>query len=139
MPKTKSILLLILILFIFSISLWAESNRYIQAKVYFDNKLEYQSLMALGLDLYKRGDNYFEIILNQTEYDQISGDGYKIDIVHDDISAFLQSRLLPDKDMGGYKTLDEIYTHLDSIIAANPTLVSPRTSIGQTIEGRDMW
>jgi len=42
-------------------------------------------------------------------------------------------------DMGGYKTLDEIYAALDTIVANHSDIVSPRQSIGKTIENRDMW
>ncbi len=39
----------------------------------------------------------------------------------------------------GYYTFPEIESVLDQLTAAYPQFVSPKTSIGQTIEGRDIW
>ena len=41
--------------------------------------------------------------------------------------------------MGGYYTLEEIIAELDSMHLVYPTLITPRTSIGKTHEGRDIW
>ena len=41
--------------------------------------------------------------------------------------------------MGGYYTFAEIESVLDQLTAAYPQFVSPKTSIGQTLEGREIW
>jgi Zinc carboxypeptidase/Secretion system C-terminal sorting domain len=41
--------------------------------------------------------------------------------------------------MGGYLTFDEYVLELDSLAAMYPALVSPKFSIGTTIEGRNIW
>lgn len=41
--------------------------------------------------------------------------------------------------MGGFRTLAEIETALDWLSENFPTVVSPKFSIGQSIEGRDLW
>ncbi|MCH7879760.1 MAG: hypothetical protein IH914_10660, partial [candidate division Zixibacteria bacterium] len=65
-----------------------------------------------------------------------------------DMTAFYQQRFQAEQPlqgeaqlsaMGGYETYSEIVAHLDSTAAANPTLMTPKFSIGQSIEGRDLW
>jgi carboxypeptidase T len=41
--------------------------------------------------------------------------------------------------MGGYYTLAQVESVLDQIAASYPALVTPKFSIGQSIEGRDIW
>lgn len=41
--------------------------------------------------------------------------------------------------MGGFYTFDEVVAELDAMRAAYPNLVSEKVSIGQSIEGRDLW
>lgn len=41
--------------------------------------------------------------------------------------------------MGGYRTLAEIELVMDSIASENPLIVKPKWSIGQSIEGRDIY
>ena len=41
--------------------------------------------------------------------------------------------------MGGYYTLAEVEAKLDEMAAEYPNLITPKTSIGQTHEGRDVW
>jgi len=112
---------------------------YSQAKVFFENRDQLTRLFALNLDQVEYGDDYLEIVTNPAEIEELQSLGYRTEVVHEDITAFLQTRLDVSRDMGGYKTLDEIYTYLDNMIADHPDLITPRISIGQTIEGRDIW
>ena len=41
--------------------------------------------------------------------------------------------------MSGHATYDEMTVHLDSMFIKFPNLISEKESIGQTIEGREMW
>ena len=41
--------------------------------------------------------------------------------------------------MGGYYTFPEIVSVVDQLQASYPNLVSPKVSIGQTVQGRDIW
>jgi hypothetical protein len=92
----------------------------------------------MALDQVWSGENYIEIVTSQSQLDLLMDRGFSVEIVHPDITAYLQSRLA-DKPMGAYKTLAEIYARRDSIISDFPSIVSSKISIGQTIEGRDVW
>lgn len=125
------------------IFLFGSSNagdiKYLQARIRIDSRENLDSLLGMGLDIVYRGDDFIEIVTDAGQIDKIEALGFKTEIVIEDITYFLQSRLPKDKDMGGYKTLNEIISYLDGIIADHPTLVSQKISIGQTIEGRDIW
>jgi murein tripeptide amidase MpaA len=110
----------------------------IKARVYFETKDQWQQLTATGLDIVKQEVGFIDILTDAEELRDLAGRGFKTDVLRADQTAFLRSRMA-DKAMGDYKTLDEIYRHLDSLITAYPQIVSPKTSIGQTVEGRDIW
>ena len=115
------------------------AEKYTQAKIFFDTKDTYSLLLGRHLDIVGRGDNYFEIITNQRQLEELHSLGIRTEIIHADLSAFYRSRLAKDRDMGGYKTLGEIEAYMDTIIADHPLIVSSKQSIGLTIEGRDIW
>jgi hypothetical protein len=106
-----------------------------QAKVFIDSKADYQAVRSLSLDQIFQGDGYIEIVTNATELDQLKQLGLRTEIVHDDLTGFYQSRLTPDKDMGGYMTLAEVNAAVFQIVADHPT-ITHMVTIGTTIEGR---
>jgi hypothetical protein len=66
--------------------------------------------------------------------------GYRYEIIHQNEEQFYADRLHGAAElMGGYRTYAEIVTKLDSIHTAYPTLTTAKFSIGQTLQGRDMW
>ncbi len=117
----------------------AQSARHMQVRVYIDSREDYLKIEPLHLDRAARGDNYIEIITNQEELQRIQELGVRTEVVQEDLVSFYQSRLDPSRDMGGYMTLDEIYAYLDTLIDDHRNLVSNKTHIGYTLEGRDMW
>ncbi len=133
------ILLLAMILLLALTPGLSAKNLYMQVKVSYDTPSQLKQLQTLDLDIIQYEENMIEIITSPDELEKLQSLGFKTEIVHEDLVGFYQSRLDPNKDMGGYMTLDEINTYIDTIIAAHPEIVSAKISIGQTIEGRDMW
>ena len=68
-------------------------------------------------------------------------------VIHENLEEFYASRLTNDYasrdfeygSMGGYYTFSEIVENLDELYEDYPNLVSEKISIGQTLEGRDIW
>ena len=68
-------------------------------------------------------------------------------VIHEDLEAFYASRLtnnIESRDfeygsMGGYYTWNEIVENLDELYQDYPNLVAQKISIGQSLEGRDIW
>jgi len=136
---SKQLLLLVLFVCLAVGAMAASDEQYRQIRVTYETPADIDRLLQLGLDVVWRGDTYVDIIVNETEYARFQSEGITGEVIHESVVDFYRTRLLTEKAMGGYKTLSEIYAYLDTIIAANPDIVSPRQSIGQTIEGRDMW
>jgi hypothetical protein len=116
----------------------AATDQYIQARIYIDSEDEFVRLLALHPDIAYQTENSVDIITNDEELGQINMLGFKYDIIYEDVVAFLQSRLDPAKDMGGYKTLDEIYNYIDGIIADHPD-ITMRVDIGHSLEDRPIY
>ncbi|MBN1211637.1 MAG: immune inhibitor A [candidate division Zixibacteria bacterium] len=111
-----------------------------QIRIFIDSKEDWLKIKSLHLDEVWQGDNYIDIITDKLELDEIKAQGLRTETVHENITAYYQTRLDKEaKDMGGYMTLAEINNYIDSIIFARPDLVSLKMSIGKTIENRDIW
>ncbi|MCK4462314.1 MAG: zinc carboxypeptidase, partial [candidate division Zixibacteria bacterium] len=136
--KTKLPLLLILLATL-AIAASAADNKLMQLRLYLDTKADYLKLPALHLDRVYKKDNYIEVIADEAKFARIRDAGIRTEIVHDDIVSYLQSRLDVTKDMGGYKTLDEINTYIDAVVEEHRNTVAPKLNIGYTLEGRPMW
>ena len=109
-----------------------------QVNVYWSAPDEFSELLEFPLDITGRGEGYFEIFAERSQVEELRNAGYHLDIIHEDVTAFYQSRM-QDKAMGAYKTLAEINNYIDSIIALYPNIISSKISIGTTGEGRDIW
>lgn len=133
-------LTLTLTLFIITAALaTAAPDTQMQVRVYLSNKAQLLTLQSLHPDIVYRGKGYVDIFTIAEKIKDIEQLGLKTEIIHEDIVAFYRSRLTPDKAMGDYKTLDEINAYLDQMIADHSDIMSAKVSIGQSLEGRDIW
>ncbi|MCP4704778.1 MAG: zinc carboxypeptidase, partial [candidate division Zixibacteria bacterium] len=112
---------------------------YQQAKIYFETAEEFNQLKTKYLDIVGQQDDYLEVVIFPEELEELSQAGFGTEVVIDDMTAFFQSRLDPTRDMGGYKTLDEINAYVDQMILDHPDLVSAKFNMGLSLEGRPMW
>ncbi len=137
---------------------------YSKAKIYVDED-GVQNLSHLGIDvtegIVKKGV-FFISDFSSAELAKIAGAGYSYDILIPDVSEFYLKRNLnasmnkadykspldeewpvPDGftfgSMGGFLTFDEVVEKLDDMAANYPNLITPKVSIGQSIEGREQW
>jgi hypothetical protein len=69
--------------------------------------------------------------------------GWDLRVVQPDLAAFYAARAAQfgvlGGSMGGFKTLAEIVAEMDRLATTYPALVSPRFSIGNSLEGRPLW
>ncbi len=137
--QLKHVSIALFLCLILAVGVFAADRNDIQAKVYLNEKSDVHQLRALHMDVVYPGMDYFEIITNPDELAKLEALGFKTEIVHESVSGFYRSRLDTSKDMGGYATLSEIEAWTDSMIAAHSSILSSKISIGQTIEGREMW
>ncbi len=137
--KLRNCLLLFVLFTLLAAPLaFAAQDTQMQVRVYFGNRAQWLALNELHPDIVYRGNGFVDVITDEPELKEIQQLGLKTEITHADIVSFYQSRLA-NKDMGGYKTLDEINSYVDQIIADHPNIVSSKISLGLSIEGRDIW
>ncbi len=137
--QLKHISIALSLCLIFALGAFAADRNDIQAKVYLNQKSDVHQLRSLHMDVIYSGMDFFEVITNPDELAKLEALGFKTEITHESVSGFYRSRLDTSKDMGGYPTLSEIEGWTDSMIAAHPTILSTKISVGQTIEGREQW
>ncbi len=144
------------------VSVFAQQMKYSKVKIYADE----QGLAQLandGIDvtegILKRGA-FLITDLSEFEIDKIQEKGINFEILIDDVSKFYADRnigkstsIADYKDpgdwqvpenfefgsMGGHCTFDEVVYHLDKMHNLFPDLISAKESIGQSIEGRELW
>ena len=89
---------------------------------------------------------FLDLIVTENEAVELLSKGLNIDIIVHDLSAHYKSRNnhspvrnFPLGSMQGNYTWDELNTRFDELHSSYPNLISDRTVIGQSIEGRDIW
>jgi len=114
-----------------------------------DNELV-SILNGLKVDLdhvHISSDNTMQFAVSESDLKKINLTNISYEIIHEDLEAFYVSRLTNDIEsrdfeygsMGGYYTWNEIVENLDELFEDYPNLVAEKISIGQTLEGRDIW
>jgi len=111
---------------------------------------ESQSLYMLGLDIVEvRSDGTVILVVRDRDLPVLTGSGLKYEMLIPDLESYYKQRLeadpafgnreWPEGSMGGYFTNSEIESELDAWAAQFPDLITPRMSIGTSIQGRDVW
>jgi murein tripeptide amidase MpaA len=71
--------------------------------------------------------------------------GFEFEVEIEDLASFYEERARLSQgrmsvgSMGGFRTLSEIHQEMDRLAAAHPTLVSQKFSIGQSLQGREIY
>jgi hypothetical protein len=106
-------------------------------------KSDFHQLRQLAPELSSCGTsivgNAVEFVAEEGRAAALAQAGFQVEIVHDDLVAFYQSRLLGGGDFGEYHTYPEGIAAMDALVASYPGLITPKFSIGTTINGLDMW
>jgi len=128
-----------LLVFVFQSQAFS-TDRVILARIHLTEKSQMKQIQSLNLDIaYVKYGQYIDIVTDKEEVDYLRSLGYDVEIVHEDLVAFYQSRLAKGKDMGGYHTYDETNAAMDSIHNEHPEITTSRINVGTTLEGRTIW
>jgi len=138
MGRTKVMIVICLLLILAAGLSHAADREYIQAKIFIDDFDQFLKVQKMGLDIVWTEKGSIDIITDSEELTQLQMLGFKTEIVHGDLVGFYQSRL-PDKSMGGFKTFGEVSSDLFFQHLMFPDITTDRISIGQSLEGRDIW
>ena len=138
-------------LFILCLAARAQESReiYNLVRVRIDSSQDIRHLLALGLEITKiHQDDTVEVAARDMDMSALDEKGLNYEIEIRDMASYFEKRLqteysggrgFPNGSMGGYYTLSEIETMLDDWAVQYPHLITPKTSIGKSIENRDIW
>jgi hypothetical protein len=84
-------------------------------------------------------DQFADIVADDYDFLRLIQAGLNPAIIHADLVAFYQSRFPLAATMGGFPTLAEAITRMDSLHTLYPSLVTARDSIGYSYQGRPLW
>ncbi|MAZ60671.1 MAG: hypothetical protein CMG50_00650 [Candidatus Marinimicrobia bacterium] len=122
---------------------------YKEIKIYNSSLSNHQILHSLGIDVDHiiKKDEFIQFVISQHDLNKLISENIDFDIIHHDIEEFYKSRLIQNYSsrdfdygsMGGYYTFDEIEQHLDELSSLYPSLISEKISIGESLEGRNIW
>ena len=143
----------------------AQEPVYSRVKVHTDDAahdLRHLGALGIAVDHGQAGSDFFLTELSAAEIERAQVAGFTCEVLVDDMTAFYQARNAAGPQpgeralgwlcdgarpfdmpahfhlgsMGGFFTWQELLDELDSMAAAYPDLITPRTSIGTSIEGR---
>ncbi len=95
-----------------------------------------------GLDIaYLKPGVHADIVASADDQELLRTSGLRTTLVHEDLEGFYAARLSPDKSdsFGIYHNWPEAIAFVDSLRMLYPEVVSAKWSIGQSVEGRDLW
>jgi hypothetical protein len=138
---------LILALVLLASTAWAEPHSLVRVDA--RTGQERLKVQRLDLDILKVSQNSVILLARESDLAVLKSAqlSYAIEIA--DVESFLAKRLQsdpalasrdwPDGSMGGYYTNSEVEGVLDAWAVQYPDLITPKASIGTTVEGRDIW
>lgn len=126
------------VILIVAIASAVNAGDHMEVRVFIDNKADWKALEGISLDCVTRTDDHVVIITNPDQLAKLHERGLRTQVIHDDLEALYESRVGGLKDMGGFMTLSEIETTLDSMLLENLTIMD-KIPLGQSIEGREIY
>jgi len=108
------------------------------------------TLNALGIDVDHIiiEENYIQFAINEHDLNKLILNNIDFNVIHENLEEFYVSRLVQDYNdnrdfnygsMGGYYTFEEIENNLDELSSTYPNIFTEKFSIGQSLEGRNIW
>jgi len=130
------------LLTLITLALTSDINASSMVEVALRDPGDLERLLRGGFDVtYVSGGHMADVIIRDgDELERLGGTGLQYLISQRNIEQYLVDRNRPNRDpMGGYRTLAEIMSELEDMNADFPEIISEPVSIGETIEGRDIW
>ena len=128
-----------------------------QVRIHLSSQDQVDTLVALDVDLGcacggtpHAGHDADVFLRGKSEYARLVNAGFAPRVVHDDVETFYRSRFASfgarngvpsfgQGSMGGYFTYAETVLFLDDLQTQYPQVMSPKVSLGTSLEGRDLW
>ncbi|MFA6978894.1 MAG: M14 family zinc carboxypeptidase [Ignavibacteriaceae bacterium] len=152
------------LILVFFLAITSFGQTYRQVKIYIDDKEDIRKLESFNISVdhsYQTKDKAILTFLNETEFNRLTMLNYRYEVLIDDWQAYYNKRTkltsLEKKaavenstkqfgvanfgfgSMGGYYTHDEVVRKLDTMKLLYPNLITTKSEIGKTIEGRSVY
>lgn len=154
----KRLLFTLLLTLFFHISmLQAQSPTYTKIRIPISDSQQISDLIQAGIlieHFSKNSPNSIEIETSTAQINILRNKNINYEVLIEDVQAHYLSHLSTNTDrkmgicgldnfdfgtMGHYHTYEEVISQLDSMAAKFPDLISPKISIGTSIEGRSIY
>ena len=158
-PRTTTFFLLLF--FVFSIPVLSQEVVYSKVKVILEDASEVGRLAGLDFDLDHpefEGEDSILLYVTQEEITRLRYHNFELEIVIPDFSEYYDQMLRDDAlniqnmtrsafvadgfdlgSMGGFYTFAEMVAKLDEMKTNYPDLITAKSSIGTSVEGRAIW
>lgn len=127
--------------FILSAPAGAAGSQFLSVRL--DSKAEYQRLLDQVPEASTCGSTVagdaLEFAAAPGRLAELRALGFEVEAAIDDLEGFFASRLSREGPFGAYHTYDEAIVAMDGLAAAYPEIMTPKASIGQSVEGRELW
>jgi hypothetical protein len=118
----------------------ANAEIYRQIRIAFPDKTLFLKLMEAGLEpISGEAGQYLDFAATDNDLQKLHNIGVSYTVIHEDMTAFYNSRNPLGTTMGGYRTYSEMTAVLDSFSTNYPNICTPKFSIGITEQGRNLW
>lgn len=136
----KRVALAVCLVFLFSLAAslaWASSTKML-VRLYNLSDKEMKLFLGSEFDLVRTGRDFVELVMSREEIAVMKKSGKKIREIISDLDRYVARRLAEQTPQASYLTYDTMTARLRELVAAHPD-IAVLTSIGKSIEGRDLW
>lgn len=159
--KLAGNLLILLCSLLLTTGIEAQQTVYSKVKVFFDDNSEVARLASFDFDIDHPefgNDKSIAFYVNEAELEKLELQGFNFEVIIPDFRDYYAELLRNDAEnrmsmqrgpnvadgfdlgsMGGFYTFAEVEAKLDEMVQNYPSLVSPKVSIGTSMEGRPIW
>jgi len=128
-----------LMILIFAVQPAVSSENPMLVRIEFSGETDINLLAGLRLDIPYVTGTFAEAVVYPDELKRLDAAGLGYQVIHEDLVRFYQSRNTLGLDMGGFPTFSEAVYIIDSLHNHYPSIVSAKSSIGISGEGRNLW
>ena len=136
--------------FIFSLSyLKGEQSVYQSIRIFYPSISDIKIVGSIGIPLDHisgKEEYYMDIAVTSSQTSYLQEMGLDLEVLVEDMSKYFQERSLPETQrdfplgsMQGNYTWDELNTRFDELREIYGSIISERLTLGQSVEGRDIW
>ena len=139
MNSTRQLCAVLILVLMFSATLIAADPPTMKLRVSLDQANHLPTLRQMGFDGLYVTEGYVDLFAEAEGLGRIRQAGIPVEVLHEDVATYYAEQLAEYDGMGGYKTFTEVVAYLDGMIAEHGGIMTDKISVGQSIEGRDIW